>query len=544
MAIHSAKGAKRKPRPQVSKSITAPSPIGGIDGRVPLSADNPNVCLYSYNLVPSEFGVRVRDGYREWQVGVPTTDTEGIGTVIPFTANDGADKLFVATNEGIYDVTTAEGTPTLAVAFGDTSFGAGKGVYTQYLSSANEEYIFYADRVNGLFRYDATLGTWAIAAGITGVDVADVNFIVSHKLRLWFCVKDSSIAYYLPIDSIAGLAESFNFGSTFKHGGALVGVYSWTVDGGEGVDDYIVAISKAGDVIPFRGSDPTQTDWSTVGTYYVGRLAQGNLAASQYGGNLTILSSFGLTQLSDLLRGVDPRVSDTRNDSIGNKIASILRTDMRQYGESEGWGVAYIPQDGAVIVTTPKRTGNVCLQYVYNISVQGWGFWREVPISALDSWKGVTYFGTADGRVCAMDAIKDNIQITPPVGNEFNGLDINFSILTAYSTLGAPSVFKQGQLIRPDFLVKGSIDFQSKFMYDYDSLESNFAGLGQPSPEGIWDTGLWDTAVWTGSTLEDRNSVSGGAGIGRFVAVAIQGTAPSDTILASIDISWTTGGIL
>ena len=521
---------------------TLPSPIRGIDGRVPVSANNPSVCLYSYNLVPSEYGVQVRNGYREWQVELDNTDGEGVGTIIPFTSSTGDNKLFATTNTGIFEVTVAGAVPVQVLAFGSTSIGSGKGVYTHYLSSADKDYIFYADRVNGLFRYDFDLDLWEIAPNITGVPVSTIDFVVSHKLRLWFCVKDSANAFYLPIDSIEGAAASFNFGSTFKHGGDLIGLYSWTVDGGDGVDDYLIGISRSGDVIPFRGSDPTQPDWNTVGTYFVGAMAAGNRSASQYGGDVTILSSFGVTQLSDLLRGVDPRL--TVEDTIGSKIAAIIRTDMIQYRESEGWDIKYLAAEGSIIITSPQKITGVWLQYVYNIPVRGWGFWRDTPIESIDTWQGVTYFGTRDGRVCAMDVSKDEVLLDPPPENEFNGVPINFSLLTSYGNFDSPSKFKVGQLVRPDFLVKGAVTFNAKFMYDYDISEQTFGGDAAASGDSLWDVGTWDNAVWADNQLTNFNRVGGASGMGRYVAIAITGSAPSDTVLASMDVTWTVGGNL
>lgn len=539
MAVHSARGARRKPRPQVAKMNTLPSPVGGVDGRVPVSANNPNVCLYAFNVVPSEYGLRVRNGYREWAVGVPASNGTGVGTIIPFTAADDTHRLFAVSSNGIYDVTDNTGSVVEKLLFNNQGLGAGVGVFTHYLSDAGDDYLFYADGINGLFRYSKETDIWEQAPNITGVDVTQINFIVSHKLRLWFCIRDEATAYYLPISSIAGEAEPFAFGSTFKHGGNLVGLYSWTVDGGAGVDDYLVGLSRAGDVIPFQGSDPTSSNWSTVGTYFVGALAHGNRCASQYGGNLTLLSSFGITQLSDLLRGVDP--TNVESETIGAKIATILRNVMDEYRNEDGWDVKYLPSEGALAITAPQNLDGTYIQYVYNITTQGWGFWRGLAITSIDTWRGVTYFGDSEGRVCAMDVAKDNILLEPDPNDEFNGVPIPFSLLTSYGNYGSPSMFKIGQTIRPDFLTTDVVSFAAKFTYDYDLTQGGYAGDSPERSSSIWDGGLWDSALWSESTLANFNRVGGGAGMGRYVAVAINGTAVSGTIIASMDITWTVG---
>ena len=310
LAIHNpAPGTRGRPSPQTSKHGRFPAPIGGMDTRVSFSSNNPNVCLYCYNLVPSEYSLRVRDGFREWQIDI----LGEVGTIIPFDGKDDSlinDKLFVATTDGIYDVTEVGGTPVKKVDFNDKSFDAGKGTFTNYLSSADDQFIYYADSKNGLFRYTADTDEWLPADDLDfpGIPegVASINFVVVHKLRIWFGVSNSAIAYYLEIDAIQGTTTPFNFGIKFKHGGNLIGLYNWTVDGGDGVNDYLIAVSRAGDVLPYVGSDPSQPDWSLVGTYFIGQMAKGHRAASQYGGITAFLSTFGITEMSYLLRGVDP----------------------------------------------------------------------------------------------------------------------------------------------------------------------------------------------------------------------------------------------
>ena len=78
-------------------------------------------------------------------------------------------------------------------------------------------------------------------------------------------------------------------------GGELVGLYNFTMDGGDGVDDYLVALSRAGDVVIYRGDDPSLIDlWNIVGTFYVGELPAERRVANEYGGDLYIISVFGM----------------------------------------------------------------------------------------------------------------------------------------------------------------------------------------------------------------------------------------------------------
>lgn len=545
LAIHNpSKGAYGRPSPHTSKHGRFPSPANGMDTRIPISSNDPQVCIYAYNIVPSEYGLAVRSGFREYVLGVTNGNSFGVSTIIPFEGSNEEltqDRLFAVNNEGIWDVTVTDSPPVLKAAFPSTSLKSGYGTYTHYLDDAGNDFLLYADSVNGLYEYSADTDQWTIPTEITGVEVGDINFVVVHKLRVWFGTRDSTLAYYLPINSKQGEAEPFNFGGKFKHGGNLKGLYNWTVDGGDGVDDYLVAVSRAGDVQPYQGSDPTQADWSVVGTYFVGGMAQGPRCCSQYGGNISLLSVYGITQMSDLLRGVDPRVGN--EDSIGSKIAPLIRRDMVQYRDEAGWDVKYLQTEGVIIVTTPTRLNGESIQYVHNQSVGGWGIWRGVPITSLDVWNSLVYFGTQDGRIMVMDVAKDNILIDSPE-DRLNGDYIEFSLLHNYLDLDDPAMQKRGCLIRPDFLAKQRPTYSAKFLYDYDINEIGSIPYEFENGDSAWDISIWDDAIWGTSTNQHYDRVIGGSGIGRYISVAIKGKGITGTLLASTDITWDTGWFL
>ncbi|MBG7616976.1 MAG: hypothetical protein IZT57_01200 [Chloroflexi bacterium] len=523
---------------QVAK---VPAPINGIDARNLLGGGSPQHCIYAYNLVPDETGVKVRKGYREWVIGLGSP----VRTIIPFKAANPIDnRLFVATSTGIYDVTEYASTPVLMTDPVDwqlTGDDAGWGVFINYVSLNGDSYCFYADQINGLFRYTGTgglTGDWVRPTDITGVSVENINFVAMHKIRIWFGVENDATAYYLPIDAIAGLAESFEFGGKFKHGGALKGLYNWTVDGGIGVDDYLVAVSTSGDVIPYTGSDPSQSDWGMRGSYYIGKTAKGARCASTQGGNLHLLSAYGLISMSDLLRGVDPRLPDAQ--SISAKIAPFLREETDSL-ESNGWSVVNLPNAGVTAIVTPTRPNGQDIEYIYNLAVDGWGLWRDVPINCIDSYGQYPYVGTADGRVLVMDVVKDNVLLNPVIGTE-NGVNIQFSLMFSYSDLGAGGLFKRGMMARPDFISKGGVAVEAKFFYDYDTGEI-LTTAGDAKTVGYqWDVSNWDDSFWNSSILSSTYTTQGASGMGRSLSLALKGNCLGDTIFASVDVFYNIGG--
>jgi len=64
MAIHSLqKGQAGRPKQRVHDMQRYPAPIRGIDARVSLTEGAILNCVFTYNLVPFEYGMAVRKGY-------------------------------------------------------------------------------------------------------------------------------------------------------------------------------------------------------------------------------------------------------------------------------------------------------------------------------------------------------------------------------------------------------------------------------------------------------------------------------------------------
>jgi hypothetical protein len=193
--------------PVTFKNHTVPSSVGGINSINALNAMSPADCIYTYNLMPVEYGLELRKGYREWANGCGTGD---VRTMLNYESNKRGienDRLWAVTNEGIWDVTTFGTTaPVQEVVFADTSDPAGWGVKAEFTNDAGLHYMFYADGQNGLWQFSDLLDTWTQPVGGTaagewywdppggGVDlpfpVGDIAFVMLHKLRIWVILED------------------------------------------------------------------------------------------------------------------------------------------------------------------------------------------------------------------------------------------------------------------------------------------------------------------------------------------------------------------
>ena len=530
-----------------------PAPIGGIDVSRGLAFGNELNSLYSYNLVAAEYGLRVRPGYREWAINLDNGSYLGTHTIIPFGGDDvdlANDRLFAVTNEGIWDVTAEANPPVLVLDFTapgnglDISADAGYGVYTNYTLQSGERVLFYADQRNGLFRYTESTDTWAREAFITGPVIENVNFVMQHKNQIWMIERDSSSAWYLEELAVAGAATQFFFGTKFRHGGYLAGLFTWTIDGGAGVDDYFVAVSRAGDTIVYQGNDPSSADdWSMTGQWFIGEIPKGQKFGSQHGGNLYLLSVQGLMSMDEIIRGVDGK--NDRADIASRKIAYYIRPFLQEYKNENGWELRLTPSIGQLIVNAPPRVDGVEIQWVKNTTMDSWGLWRTVPMFCVDEWRGEVYLGDGQGRVLIMDNFVDNELITPPpVG--INGQAIPFSVLTSFSTYDSPTLFKRGKYIRPQFLATSAPSVTTAFRYDYDLLEE-LNTTPAPTPTGsIWDglEALWNLTEWDNSVPEGYADVKGGWSMGRTVAIVMTGRSIADTTFISWDVVYDVGAPL
>ena len=93
-------------------------------------------------------------------------------TLIPFHGEDGTkNKLFVATNEGIFDCSITGAVPILSIAFATKTGLAGTGSTTNY-SSIGDHFCIYCDEVNGYYLYSESSQTWQrVTSGAASISV-------------------------------------------------------------------------------------------------------------------------------------------------------------------------------------------------------------------------------------------------------------------------------------------------------------------------------------------------------------------------------------
>jgi len=159
----------------------------------------------------------------------------------------------------------------------------------------------------------SVVGTYVVVHAITGVN--SNTFINNNvfKERLFYVEKNTMNVWYLGTKAVSGAASKLDFGSVAKLGGYIQAMGTWTIDAGQGVDDYAVFVTNMGEVIVYEGTDPSDaTKWALRGVWSLGPTFT-RRCFTKFGGDLLLITQEGLVPLAAALQSsrLDPRVNLT-----------------------------------------------------------------------------------------------------------------------------------------------------------------------------------------------------------------------------------------
>lgn len=539
----------RFPQTQVIESI--PAPIGGLNSRDAIASMSPMDAVSLVNWIPDTFGVRVRKGYKEWAINFPGSPPVGsiLGyfattTVIPggsfLTAPTSMPgKLFAATDTAIYDITTTTNAPAVSIAL---SGALNAGWFNNVLmSNSGGSYLLACSETDGFFRYDGaawtkvTLG--AGAGQVSNVDPANLVHVSMWKRRAWFVERNTSKAWYLPADAIAGAATAFDFGPLFKHGGHLAYIANWTIDAGEGIDDFLVAVGSNGDVLVYKGTDPASiATFGLVGTWYVSQIPIGRRGYVQFGGDMIIVSTDGIYPISYVTRG-GAEFLQASNKEYSSKIRPTIGEDLAASFTDRGWQAIIHPRERLLMINVPDYGSSLKKQYAMNTTLNTWCTFSDIPIYSLGSQAGYTFAGSRTGKVYILfTGFFDNVLYGASTGQGIRG-----TVIPAFSTFKSPALEKHFLMVRPNFLAIDTPNVLAGINVNYDFQDPAGSPIYVTPSTSLWDSSLWDTAVWGGGQKPFSEWVGVG-GVGWAGAASLVTTCVGDTTLTSIDYMLTSGG--
>lgn len=490
----------RRPQKQkISRQASIPAPVGGWNARDPIANMPPEDAIILDNLFPSTSDVMLRKGADDHVTGI----NQQVESLMPYNNGAGTQQLFGAADDSFYNVTSA-GAVGAAVVTGLTN---GRWESINFATTAGQ-FLLACNGVDNMQRWDGS--TWLTITGastgaITGVNTDDVANLAVHKNRVWMVEKDTLSAWYLPADAIAGAASEFPLNGVAKRGGYLVAVEGWTIDGGDGVDDYWMAITSEGELIAYRGTDPSDaTKWALVGVWTVGQPI-GKRCFLRVGGELLLITKGGVLPVSKVLLS---KVVDAKA-AITDKIAGALTSAVASYGSNFGWQLLDYPGGPMILLNVPTQEGSMQHQYVMNRDTGRWCRFKGIEANCWALLDGEPYFG-GNGVVGKLWGSFDD-----------NSDNIEGDMKQAFNYFGSRGVIKDFKDARPVFASDGSPAILSSLNLDYNDDEPSGSLTFAPTTYAIWDTAVWDTGTWGGG-LNPFAEWQGTGGVGTCAALRIK----------------------
>jgi len=373
------------------------------------------------------------------------------------------------------------------------------------------------------------VGSYSIALYITGVDSKNFINVNLFKNRLYYVEKNSMQFWYLPTNAIGGAATSFDLGGIARMGGYIQAMGTWTIDAGQGVDDYLVIVTNNGEIIVYNGTDPSDsTKWALKGVWQLGQTFN-RRCFLKWAGDLLLLTQDGLVPLASALQSsrLDPRVNLT------DKIFYAISQAASLYSTSFGWQIMYFASINMLLINVPTDVGTQ--QYVMHTISKAWAQFTGINATCFEMHNELLYFGGNGFVGQYWNSYSDN------------GSNINGSVQQAYSYFDAPGQLKRYTLVRP--IIQTDNGFPSVLCginvdFDYQNQLGQIAFNPASTDLGTWDNAVWDGNTWGGNLSVNRiwQGVTGlGFSAGINMSIASQGI---DVHWVSTDYVMERGGVL
>jgi hypothetical protein len=525
----------------------------GLDGSVYASgftSDDWHWTSFS-NLSAVEYTVMVNgtDGVWSWD-GATTSSNPAAVPVTKLTKSPGVGQNAVAT-VGAADISKFhEGDVVLIAGAVGTGMVNANGYHTIYSVGvpANTFTIAGADTSTGAA--DLTTGVTADPPG-TGIIKEVVtaptyatyivpnqfNIVVSHMNRLFFADKTNLSVYYLPLQQKSGIVAELPLNAVFKRGGYIRAMYTWTVDGGAGLNDMLVVFSSNGECVIYQGLDP-DSDFSLQGIYRFDS-PMSKHSVINYGGELHVFISTGFVPMSTLMK------AEVENLGLYDKnVYSLFQENSRNGRQFPGWSAFLNPNTGRAILNMPQGGANQYTQYVRAMQNPAWTHWTGLPARCWGWINSMVYFGSDDGRVYEFDP-----KYLSDQDNMGNRIPIKIDIQWAWHSYGSSSI-KQFKMVLPYIITDGLPKPFLDFRVDYDSsLAYNQPDVTEADDGATWGVAEWeespvDTGWYWASGVKNWRNWNGIAAIGRVGAPRLTAYISNcEFSISGIDVLFEQGGV-
>lgn len=545
----------RRPQSLTQRVLTAVAPGRGINSTGEVASMPPTDCVECDNLISADLGLTIRGGWQDYAVNldngapVETVMSYEMAPLSSFSPPSANSELYAATDNGIFYVEgggdfTGIG-PEIALS---GAVGAGYFSYAQFTAAGGAQYLIACSEIDGGFLYDGLIWKKMTSLGpagpgvITGVDPSEFVQVCVWKKRLLFVRRSTGEMWFLDVGSVGGVAQLFDFGPTLRHGGMLLALANWTQDAGEGLDDRLVIIGSSGDLAIYQGTDPGNVAaFSAVGIWYVGQPPVGRRCFTQSGGNVYLLTQFGVIPVAQLMSGGLDNILLSDSDLLKQlrKLQDLLNSDFQTLINLPGWQLLTLPALALLQIARPAISETDHVQYVFQQHSMAWSRILDVPAFVYGIRLNEVYAGTADGRVLRVYNGTTDAMTIDGTGD----YEVRARLTPAFSYFGAPEVQKRALMIRPQFLTGSSVGWSARMNVDFSVNPIGGTPVVTPPSGSLWDASLWDVALWSGGRAaagEWRSIV----GMGYSLSPSLFISSNSKTTLASIEYMVDAGGPL
>lgn len=474
--------------------------IGGLNLLDPLDNMGSQYAIQMDNVIPDPEGDKVRSGHVKLVSGI-------YNKIIPVPIS-GAEKIIVAKDATLYlyDPTDWTISPTTKAGFSTDNWAS-----CSFVDGSGKQHIFLANGVDTPQDYTTANGISDTGFTVSGLKL---DSPLSFKNKMYFVGGDWDI-YYGGTQAISGSLTKFSVGSFFKKGGKILTIQNWTQDAGQGMNDIFVIISTEGEVMLYQGSDPSESDWSSLGVFNIPRPI-GKNCCEMVGADIIIITENGYLPLSRVL-------SDLRANRTS--ISALINPIVRGRNFSSNWEIHFYSKKGWLIINAPSLlAGYSHEQHVLNLNTNAWCRFLGMDAQSWCVLFDKLYFCNAKGIFQADVGVTDD------------GDWITYQIQKAYNTFGVPDK-KQLMRMVPRLMSYAENVVYKKINSDFKEgtnrilLDQTNAGYSS-----YWDTAIWDENYWSDEYMAYTTRASVTSRTGSFLSVGLYGRTKNELAFNSIGL--------
>jgi hypothetical protein len=428
------------------------------------------------NWVPRTGWVELRQGYE--LSAITNTSSNPVETLLVYRPQNSAEQLFAAAGPDIYSVINGVTAPVV------TGLTNARWQYLNYTPAGATPVIQCCNGADPVQQWNGSAWSEPNITGLpNGATTSDIINVAAYGRRIWYVIENSTVVAYGGTDEIQGAVAGFlDFGALWNKGGYLMAMADWTVDGGNGPQDYAVFISSRGQVSVFAGLDPTNASvWTLVGTFNIAP-PLGRRCLYPIGSDVAVITQQGVLPLSQVLP-FDP--SADRSVALTSRIQNAMAQAAATAGSNFGWQLISYPYQALVFLNVPLTTNSSQVQFVMNALTGAWCQFIGWNANCFEIFDDALYFGDNAG----------NVNLAYSGGLDLN-LPIDSDMQCAFNYFDDPGRIKRMTMVQPLLTASGVVTPTLSVDEDFSDNAPAAPVIVIGGSGALWDSAIWDQSVW------------------------------------------------